>query len=598
MIDEITYLGKVINVDSSAIEVEVSNEIPSAAPIINGRLYKLGQIGTFVKIPIGGLTLFGIVSSVSNTPSKSDTRFPAPNYGSRYVHVQLVGEQIGDKFQKGVGTYPTINDEVHIVTEEDLKNIYGDYQQGYFEIGKHSSSENLSVYLDLHNFVLRHSAVLGSTGSGKSNTITIILKQILKEYPGSRIVLVDIHGEYKAAFENDAKVFRIGDSVNPLVVPFWIMTFDELSFFLVGRQAGQEQIQDRRLREKIVEMKLSNASKLKAGKIDLNFVTADSPIPFDIRKMWHDFNREVNATHKIADRDKQTKDTEELVDEGDPAKLEPARFKPYVVGSAAPYQAKNQEMYSYEKKINARLKDSRFDFMFNPGDFYNADSKYDIDELLRNWIDHDKRLTILDLNEIPFELIDISVGLITRLIFDSMYWGRYEDYTGRSRPLLMVYEEAHSYLPKSETSSFIYGYARKAVERIYKEGRKFGIGAMVISQRPSELSETILAQVGTFITLRLTNSGDKGNVQSSLPNNMISLIELLSTLRIGEAIIVGESIQIPSRVRIELAEPKPSSNDPNLVEGWKKKYTPKKEFYKKVVNALRVQQHIKYGKGK
>ena len=117
----------------------------------------------------------------------------------------------------------------------------------------------------------------------------------------------------------------------------------------------------------------------------------------------------------------------------------------------------------------------------------------------------------------PFELIDISVGLITRFLYDSMYWGRNEKYTGRNRPLLMVYEEAHSYLPKSESSSHIYGYARKAVEKIFKEGRKFGIGSIVVTQRPSEISETILAQVGTFIALRLTNSSDKtGNSEAKI----------------------------------------------------------------------------------
>jgi len=596
MINEITYLGKVINVNSSSVEVEISRDIPSATPIINGRLYKLGQIGTFVKIPVGGLTLFGIVSSVSNTPSLVEVNKYEPDYGSRFLQVQLIGEQLGgDTFKKGVGTYPTINDEVHIVTEDDLRIIYGNHGDGAFEIGKHSSSENLPVYLDLHNFILRHSAVLGSTGSGKSNTTAHILKRILNDYPGSRIVLVDTHGEYASAFGKEAKVFKINDDKNPLYVPFWAMSFDELSFFLVGRQAGSEKPEDKKLREAVVKLKMENASKLKAGNVNTDYVTADSPIPFDIRKMWYDFNREINATYSEATADKQIKDKEELEQEGDPQKLIPAKFKPYAMGAVAPFKAKEQTMYSYEMKILSRLKDTRFDFMFNPGDFYDTASKHDIDQLLRDWIDHEQRLTILDLNEVPFELIDISVGLITRFIFDSMYWGRYEEYTGRKRAILMVFEEAHSYLPKNESSAHIYGYARKAVEKIYKEGRKFGVGAMVVTQRPSEISETILAQVGTFIALRLTNSSDKNNVQSASPNNMSSLMELLPSLRIGEAIIVGEAINIPSRVRIELVEPRPSSNDPKLVEGWMKKFSVNVEHYKNIVKAWREQKHLKKG---
>ncbi|WP_255697675.1 ATP-binding protein [Fulvivirga ligni] len=229
---DITYLGKVINVKSGNVEIEIAREIPSAAPIINGRLYKIGQIGTFVKFPIGSLTLYGLVSSVSNTPSSVENTVYEPNYGSRFLHVQLIGEKLGnEKFQKGVGTYPTINDQVHIVTEEDLKSIYGDKAKGVVEIGKHSSSENLPVYIDIHNLILRHSAILGSTGSGKSNTTANIIKRILAEYQGSRMVLVDTHGEYSSAFSKNSKVFKINDKKNPLIIPFWTMTFDELSFF-------------------------------------------------------------------------------------------------------------------------------------------------------------------------------------------------------------------------------------------------------------------------------------------------------------------------------------------------------------------------------
>jgi len=586
---DITYLGRVINVNTGSVEVEISKEIPSAAPIINGRLYKLGQIGTFVKFPLGSLTLFGLVSSVSNTPISIENIEYEPNYGSRFLQVQLVGEKLGNEvFEKGIGTFPTINDEVHIVTEGDLKQIYGVKTNGHIEIGKHSSSENLPVYVDLHNLVLRHSAILGSTGSGKSNTTAHLIKRILDDCVGSRIVLVDTHGEYASAFVGKAKIFKINDSKSPLLVPFWMMNFDELSFFLVGRPEGQEKPEDKELRDKIIEFKKANASTLKAGKIEEQYITADSPIPFDIKEMWYQFDREVNATfNHISDH---IKANECLESEGDSQTLKPAKFTPYSPGGGSPFKSKRQTMYPYLNKLYSRLKDSRYSFMFNPSDYYDAASPHDIDHLFRSWIENDERLTILDLSGIPFELIDISVGLISRLLYDSMYWGRFENYTGRSRPLLMVYEEAHSYLPRSEKSSHVYGYARKAVEKIFKEGRKFGIGAMVVTQRPSEISETILAQVGTFIALRLTNSGDKSTVQSSAPNNMNSLIELLPSLRIGEAIIVGEAINIPSRVRINLVEPRPSSNDPNLSKEWSQTFKADDKNYKSVVKSIREQK--------
>ena len=187
---------------------------------------------------------------------------------------------------------------------------------------------------------------------------------------------------------------------------------------------------------------------------------------------------------------------------------------------------------------------------------------------------------------VPFGVLDITIGLITRFVFDSMFWGRNEPYTGRQRPLFIAYEEAHSYLNNSEGNN----YARDSVERIFKEGRKFGVGAMIISQRPSEIAETILAQVGTFIALRLTNSSDQSIVKSSAPDNLISLIDLLPSLRTGEALVIGEAVTIPSRVRISLQTPRPTSDDPNLVECWRSTFPSGADDYKGVVTSQREQK--------
>lgn len=586
MTSEITYLGKIIRVDSSTVEVEVSNDIPSAAPIINGRLYKIGQIGTFVKMPIGNISIYGIVSSVSNTPNKSEELQLKYNFGSRFLTVQLVGEKIGeDDFEKGVGTYPTINDEVHLVIEKDLFDIYGKKDAGSVEIGKHSSSENLSIYTDIHKLILRHCAILGSTGSGKSNTTVSILKSILDDYNGSRVVLVDPHGEYASAFP-DAKVFKINDVANPLFIPFWLMNFDELSYFLVGAKPTDDQRPEYRLfRELVTNLKKDN-NVLVSGTVDKNFITSDSPIPFSSRKLWWEMNWWLNATFTSANKDDQSKATAKQTDAGNYDNLEPAKFEPYPVNNQSPFKSKHIEYYSYEKKVLSRLKDSRFDFLFNPGDFKGTAGTKDLCSLLNGWIGSDSKLAILDLSGVPFEVLDITVGLITRFIYDSMFWGRNEAYTGKQRPLLLAYEEAHTYLNKNDNNS----YSKLAVEQVFKEGRKFGLGALVISQRPSEISETILAQVGTFIALRLTNSGDQSIVKSSAPDNLNSLIDLLPSLRTGEAIIVGEAIKIPSRVRIKLNNPRPTSDDPKLVEGWTKQHPPNDNNYKTVVTRIRQQK--------
>jgi DNA helicase HerA-like ATPase len=587
MITDVTYLGKIIRVDSGTVEVEVSNDIPSAAPIISGRLYKIGQIGTFVKIPIGNITIYGIVSSVSNTPSKSDEMQLKYNFGSRFLSVQLVGEKIGDDdFEKGIGTYPTINDEVHLVIEKDLFDIYGRRDEGSIEIGKHSSSENLTVYVDIHKLILRHCAILGSTGSGKSNTTVSIIKSIYKDYLGSRIILVDPHGEYASAFP-DARVFKINDDKNPLFIPFWLMSFDELAFFLVGAKPIDDQRVDyRTFRELIVELKKDN-NVLLSGIVDKNYITADSPIPFNAKKLWWEMNFWLNATFSTPTKDEQIKPTAQITNDGDYEKLIGASFAPYPLNNQSPFKSKHLEFLTYEKKLLSRLKDSRFDFLFNPGDFKGVEGTKDLHDLLNEWIGSENRLAILDLSGVPFEVLDITVGLITRFIYDSMFWGRNESYTGKNRPLLLAYEEAHTYLNKNDTSS----YSKQAVEQVFKEGRKFGLGALVISQRPSEISETILAQVGTFIALRLTNSGDQSIVKSSAPDNLNTLIDLLPALRTGEAIIVGEAIKIPSRVRIKLNNPRPTSDDPNLVEAWKKEHQDDLEHYKSIVTRIRQQKY-------
>lgn len=586
MNNDVTFLGKVIRVDSSNVEVEVSDFIPSAAPIINGRLYKIGQIGTFIKIPIGNICLYGIVSSVSNSPSKDSENQIRQIVGSRFLSVQLVGEKIGDSsFEKGIGTYPTINDEVHLVIEKDLFDIYGKKDSGSIEIGKHSSSENLSVYADVHKLILRHCAILGSTGSGKSNTTVGVLKSILGDYKGSRVILVDPHGEYVSAFPN-AKIFKIGDHINPLHIPFWLMNFDELAYFLVGATPKDDQkIEYRLFREIIVKYKKENF-KLKSGEVDSNFITADSPIPFNIRKVWHEINWWINASFDSSAKETQLKTNAKELDCGNYDQLVPATFEPYVMSNQAPYKSKHQELYAYEKKMLSRLKDSRFDFLFYPGEYKDEKSNLDLHDLLNDWIGSDERLAVLDLSGVPFEVLDITVGLITRFVYDSMFWGRNETYTGRKRPILLAFEEAHTYLNKNDNNS----YSKIAVERIFKEGRKFGIGALVISQRPSEISETILSQVGTLIALRLTNSSDQSIIKSSAPDNLNTLMNLLPSLRIGEAIIVGEAIEIPSRVRLKLNMPRPSSEDPKLVECWQAEHKKNIEHYKEVVTKIREQK--------
>jgi len=566
MRNELTYLGKVIRVTGSRVLSEISQEIPSSCPIINGRMYKIGQIGSFIRIPLGFLNLYGIVTMVGSSPIKNpenqEEYFPP---GQRWIETELVGESYGvGEFKRGVSVYPTIEDEIHLVIEEDLNKIYNLVGDEFITIGSHSSSENLLVPINLDKLITRHGLIIGSTGSGKSNAVAHLLKQISSgKYPNSKIVLFDVHGEYKSALGEISKVFAIGDDTNQLIIPYWALSFDELAWFLVDRKTSMDSGQDLKLRNKIFEKKRNNIKNLKCGEVNKGTITADSPISFDIRKVWYDFDREVRATYTDTGRT-----NEALIEEGDYTNLEPAKFEPHSLGSAAPFLPKPpSNMNTYVNKILSKITDNRFKFFLEPGEY---DGKtLDLDDLLKEWFDHDKTITIFDLAGIPYEVIDLVVGVISRIIFESMFWGRDIIGYGRQKPILIIYEEAHGYLSNRESGKFIKGYATNSVRKIMKEGRKYGMGALLVSQRPSELDDTIISQCGTFFALRLTNSSDQGKINSAMPDSFSGLTKLLSTLRTGETIIVGEAIEIPSRVKIPLVEPRPLSGDPEITKCWK-----------------------------
>lgn len=232
-------------------------------------------------------------------------------------------------------------------------------------------------------------------------------------------------------------------------------------------------------------------------------------------------------------------------------------------------------MASYVNKMLARLRDRRFDFLLNVPP-YDGRVK-DLDDLVQEWTEHEHNITIFDLAGVPAEIIDLVVGLITRILFETIFLGRDLAGVGRDRPLLMVFEEAHQYLPSGE-ARFIQGYARRAVQRVLKEGRKYGFGALVVSQRPAEVDETILSQCGTFIALRLTNGSDQARVRNTVPDELTGLTGLLPVLRTGEALVLGDAMQIPSRVRITLVEPRPASTNPPVSTNWHQQRTGQPDY--------------------
>lgn len=584
-----TFLGHVRAVSGSTVHVEISPEIPSASPIIDGRVYRLGQVGSFVRLPLGLLNLYGVISQVGATDAPVETPLdPFAPRGQRSLEVQLVGEAYAaGSFERGVSAFPTIDDEVHVVTENDLRVIYGVSSPSMVPLGTHSASESLVAAIDIDKLVTRHGAIVGSTGSGKSNTVANLLKSLTSGlFPAARVVVIDPHGEYGTAFGGISRVFRIGDSEQPLYVPFWALSFDELAWFLISRTGASETAPELALRDRILQRKREAGGALTAGAMSAEYVLPDSPVPFNLNELWCELERADRATYADSDRTQ-----EKVIDEGDAGTWKPPRFTAPGLGSSPPFSRRQEQtvpgIAPLLSKIAARGRDSRFDFLLRPGD-YNGTTK-DLHELVASWLGHDRPITVLDLGGVPYEVVDLVVGVLTRILYETQYWGRDLPGLGRSRPLLLVFEEAHSYLPRGEGSRFVPGYAGQAVRRVFKEGRKYGIGALVVSQRPVELDETILSQCGTFVALRLSNPDDQGRVRSLAPDALRGLLDLLPVLRTGEALVLGEAMHIPSRVRVALVEPRPDSRDPNVAGRWRQS-PPKSPPYDRAVTAWREQR--------
>lgn len=585
-----TLLGHVGAVTGSAISVRQSPSVASGIAIIGGKSYRIGQVGSFVRIPQGYHDLYGIVAEVG-ADATPDAARELEDRGDRWMTIQLVGEIVGASFERGISQYPNVKDEVHLVTEEDLAVIYGTQDGGQVMIGRLASAEGIPVRIDLDKLVTRHSAVLGSTGAGKSTTVASLLRSVAlggraedgTGFPSARILLLDIHGEYGRALRSVSTVFRVNPSADeqPLHIPFWALEPTDLLTFLMGKLDDKQLSQ---ILDRIFDYKVELVTNTSVAGLDLNSMTADSPIPFSLKKLWFELLEPEIKTWADQPR------TQPAIDEaGNAATLKAPRYKPHGAGSTAPFinQIGVLGIRRPLDQMRSRLLDRQYDFLLHPGEWepdLNGKAGKDLPELLQAWLGHDKPITILDLSGIPSTVVARLIGAILKIIYEGLFWGREKSEGGISRPLLVVMEEAHRYLSKDAD-----GPARTMVQRVVKEGRKFGIGAMIVSQRPSEVDETILSQCGTFIALRLSNSSDRAKVQASLPDNLAGVVDSLPVLRVGEAIITGEAARLPIRCRITLPDEqhRPNSEDPAVAKRWQDARLP--ENYERIAASWRAQ---------
>ena len=580
MLRDPSRIGIVQDVNGAAVTVELSEDTLTGLSFVKGEGYRIGQVGSFVRIPLGYVDLYGVVSQVGvgAAPEQDGSR----SYGNRWLRIELVGEgRRGGRFERGVSQHPTVEDPVHIVTETDLRAIYGSGDpKDFVSVGHLASAEAIPAFVDINKLVNRHSAVVGTTGAGKSTTVAGLLAALsdFNRYPSARIVVLDIHGEYGKALSDRSTVFRVMPNLSkgekPLHIPFWALSFEELVPLAFGRLSDS---QSAAVSDLIVSLKRESLLSHPLDGVDTASLTVDTPVPFCIHKLWLELHKREH--HTLIPKPGGSADEVEHayllgsdgkpVQPGDAMTVTPPQYRT-VKTSGHPHERVNlgKDPIGIRQQLAAlaaKLRDSRFGFLFRPGSWLpliDGSTAKDLDELVESWIGSEHPISILDLSGVPSFVLDDLVGALLRILYDATFWARNLPEGGRERPLLLVLEEAHAYLGRDKA-----GPAAMAVRRIAKEGRKYGVGLMIVSQRPSEIDATILAQCGTIFAMRLANDTDRGHVASASSDNLKGLFEMLPTLRTGEAIIVGEAVSLPVRALITppARNRRPDSVDPRVV---------------------------------
>ena len=440
-----TRLGTVQAVPGATVTVQLDRATVSGLMFIDGIGYRVGQIGSFVRIPIGFVDRFGIVSQVG-AGTVPEALVSLEPHGHRWMRVQLIGEgRRTDGFQRGISLYPTINDEAHLTTVDDLAMMYGAPEDSNFlRVGNVASSPSIPALIDIDRLVTRHSAVVGTTGAGKSTTVAGILSAMSdpERYPSSRAIIIDIHGEYHRALKNRATVFRVNADATQgeqqLYVPYWALAIDELLPMTPFGGVGDA---DRAaILERVRSLKIESLAAQERPGVNGDTLTVDSPIPFSFHRLWYELCRLVLSTHTVGPSSNQGPATEALErDEegsllvGDIMNVQPPVYRSLTTGG-------NDRVFSSGSGLNIRrqlfavaslLRDTRYDFLFRPvpwcpspdHDNLSAQPKSDLDELLTSWIGTDQPITILDLSGVPALIQSDLIGALLRLLFDALFWG-------------------------------------------------------------------------------------------------------------------------------------------------------------------------------
>lgn len=540
-------IGIVENVDTRKVVVQVENE-----SVLN--TLKINDI-----VVLGGSNsdekLIGILTKVTKKKIDFDETEQDEGivYSSDYCIINLVGSFYNkygvvneNKFKRAINTYPEINSKVYQANEATMKMIMNaisgkETEYKSLEIGHFASNRDVSAVLDGNRFFQRHACIVGSTGSGKSYTVASILEKT-NELPYANMIVFDLHGEYNELSYADQ--IKICDEPEGLHIPLWFFNYEEIHSLFVESSEGTSTNQRAAVINYILRAKKEYINN-NMSEVSEEIVTADTPIPFSAEELI-----EYLENQNI---------------------LEVETGEIYKTGENKG-QAKTKKGQYYDKltnlitRLRTKMDDKKYGFVFNEKDTINADY---LNQFAKRIMGNTKyRIKVIDLSEVPSDMLAIIIGIVTRIIYDIQFWITPAKDEVR-HPLVLVCDEAHIYM--SNDMSKMKAVEKKSLEifeKIAKEGRKYGIGLLIVSQRPAELNTTIMSQCNNIVSLKVTNDRDKSAVAAMLTDSLVGIVEMLPNLDVGECVVVGDAIMLPSKIILDKPKEKPKSATIDFWDRW------------------------------
>jgi hypothetical protein len=548
-------IGQIIEVDGSRLVAELNPTLSELSRVYAGETYPIGQFGSIIRIHFGRRLVYALVGRLRMKSEFQAERglVPASSSDERIVEADLFGEgewvhgASGEwelRFERGVSTYPLPQQTVYLTPKAELRFIYGRAKGAVVQLGQHVGSGGTPCLADLNELLGKHTAVLGSTGAGKSGTVAAIIHSILERGDTNsydkwkpRIIILDPHGEYGSAFADHTK---LSSDDGTLTLPYWLLNFQETVALLIGKTEFVATSQANIVKSALMSAREEGAQQL---GLDANLITVDSPVPYKL-----------------------------------------SALKTKIEADKPPQASKQDSHNSILQKLEVLMTDARLRFMMTE---WNGGGNDPFPEVIKQLTGDGPQPRIIDLSGVPNEVAGVSSAVIARTLFNLKIWQTQPE--RESDPVLLVCEEAHRYVPNRGEAQ--YEAAQEAIRRIAKEGRKYGVGLLLVSQRPSEVEATVLSQCNSWIVLRITNDTDREHVRSILPDSMSGLTKMLSGLRRQEAIFVGQAAMLPSRILIRDLKPEqlPKSNDIDFDKGWQNDATPDAQI-EEVVNRWRYQR--------